>query len=820
VELVSDGAIDVGPRKALLLSYAGKRTLAQELRQRGRLQPEWLQEWGDDLLAVVDFLQRKGVSHRDIKPDNLGIAERAGKGKKRQLVLFDFSLAAEPLDATDVGTRPYLDPFLGKGTRRSWDPAAELYSAAVTLYEMATARRPEYGAGAHPGFTEADVTIEPELFDRSYAPSLAEFFRTALHRDASRRFDTAEAMRRAWANVFARPATLPHEPEVAARVTRDTPVGAAGLSPQVLAVLERLGVTTAGAATDLSPAQVTWLPGIGTGTRRKLHDELARLATQLSEATKEQPAEPTLLDRVAADLAPDKLDRELAEALLGLGEASGTDGGAWTTPRDAARRLHREQGAVREAMSMLERHWVKLPGMADLRETVVEIVEGAGGVASARHCATALLDAAGSTVVEPLRSRLAEAVVRAVVDAELADPGLDGDPRLTYSREPHGILIAAGAAYPGQGPSTAERLAWASRLGKAADGLAKADPLPVPASVVETLRAVQPPGTADPSLVFPERLVEVAVIASQSAAATSRLEVYQRGLDPARAVRLAAGALYGVTEITPTEVASRVTARFPEAAPLPGRPELDTLLADAGVPLDWDADADRYRGRVAEPRGLTSLRARPSSAASTDGTSMTRASWERFADLAFAAQDRLNRSLQAGGWLVLSVPPQSLERAERRLAAQPVTRIDVEAVLLAGMREFAARHNVRWATVLAADAAEKDSADWRNLRRVAEAGITAVRATVEASGPAVLLVNAGLLSRYGSALLDELREAVRTATVGSPVRTAWLLVPWADQNAQPMLDGAAIPVLGNQWLHLPSEWLRIDKTRLAEGGAA
>ncbi len=135
---------------------------------------------------------------------------------------------------------------------------------------MATGRRPEYGAGAHPGLhRRRRHRIEPELFDRSYAPGLAEFFRTALHRDAAQRFDTAEAMRRAWLTVFAKPATLPGEP-AADQVTRDTPIGAARLSPQVMAVLERLGVMTAGAAADLSPAQLTWLPGIGTATRRKL----------------------------------------------------------------------------------------------------------------------------------------------------------------------------------------------------------------------------------------------------------------------------------------------------------------------------------------------------------------------------------------------------------------------------------------------------------------------------------------------------------------------------------------------------------------------
>ncbi len=816
VELLSDGVIDVGPRRALVLSYAGKRTLAQELRQRGRLQPEWLHEWGDDLLQIVDYLQRRGVAHRDIKPDNLGIAERGGKGKKRQLVLFDFSLAAEPLDATDVGTRPYLDPFLGHGARRTWDPAAELYAAAVTLYEMATARRPEYGVGAHPGFTDADVTIEPELFDRSYAPGLAGFFRTALHRDAGRRFDTAEAMRRAWAAVFAQPATLPKE-SVPTRIGRDTPVGAVGLSPQVLAVLERLEVTTVGAATDLSPAQVTWLPGIGTGTRRKLRDDLAALSARVSEATKEQPSEPTLLDRVAADLVPEKLDRTLTEALLGLGESVGS---SWTSLRDAARALGREQRAVRGAMSELELHWVALPGMGDIRDTVAEIVESAGGVASARHCATALLDYKGSTVEEPLRTRLAEAVVRAAVDAELADPDLDGDPRLVYSRERHGILIAAGPAHAGEGPSTADRLEWAAQLGKAADELAAADPLPVPANVVEALRTVRPPGARDPSLVFPERLVEVAVITSNAAAATSRLEIYQRGLEPARAVRLAAGALYGVTEITADEISSRVAARFPEAAPVPGRPELDALLQSAGVPLDWDEKAGRYRARVAEARGFTSLRARPVRSVSTGGGSMTRASWQRFEDRAFAADDRLTRSLETGGWLVLSAPAKYLARAEHRLAALPVNRIDVEAVLPAGMREFATQHNVRWATVLAADTADRNSGDWRNLCRVVEAGIAEVRAVIDASGPAVFLVNAGLLSRYGSTLLDESREAVRIATASSPVRTVWLLVPWADANVHPMLDGVPIPVLGAQWLPLPPEWLRVHEPSLAEGGAA
>jgi hypothetical protein len=127
---------------------------------------------------------------------------------------------------------------------------------------------------------------------------------------------------------------------------------------------------------------------------------------------------------------------------------------------------------------------------------------------------------------------------------------------------------------------------------------------------------------------------------------------------------------------------------------------------------------------------------------------------------------------------------------------------------------------VRWATVLAADAADRNTSDWRNLSLVVDAALAGLRERIDASGPAVLLVNAGILARYQTSLLDELREAVRSAMGTSPVRTVWLLLPWADQDLQPMLDNVAIPVMGAQSLRLPHEWIRAHEPPLAEGGAA
>jgi serine/threonine protein kinase len=89
---------------------AGAYTLAQRLRSEGRLSLDLLQRLGDELLTVTDWLEQNGISHRDIKPDNISVGQTPSG--KLTLILFDFSLANTPLDNIRAGTPPYLDPFL------------------------------------------------------------------------------------------------------------------------------------------------------------------------------------------------------------------------------------------------------------------------------------------------------------------------------------------------------------------------------------------------------------------------------------------------------------------------------------------------------------------------------------------------------------------------------------------------------------------------------------------------------------------------------------------------------------------------------------
>ena len=184
-----DPPFDAGPpdhqRKIIGVEYLAGDTLADELRRHGPLTIHELERLGEDLFQALKFLDGRGVWHRDIKPDNLALRPLESKG--RELVLFDFSLAGTPDTELGVGTKDYLDPFLGTGRRDRYDQAAELYAVAVTLHEMASGELPSWGDDMVPsGFLAPDeeAQLAEDLFDPVPRDGLVEFFRTALHRDA------------------------------------------------------------------------------------------------------------------------------------------------------------------------------------------------------------------------------------------------------------------------------------------------------------------------------------------------------------------------------------------------------------------------------------------------------------------------------------------------------------------------------------------------------------------------------------------------------------------------------------------------------------
>ena len=297
-----DQPFQAGPedsrRTVIGVEYVGDHTLAEELRQHGPLTIHELERLGEDLFQAIAFLDRRGIWHRDIKPDNLALRELDRKG--RELVLFDFSLAGAPEADLIAGTRGYLDPFLGASSRQRYDQAAELYAVAVTLHEMASGELPSWGDDlADARFLDPveEAQLAEDLFDPVARDGLVEFFKVALHRDAAKRFPTLHDMTRSWTDIFRDLNTVPplttastngdveqeagatdpvesaraKRAEAAAKATPATPLAAAGLSPYALSIAQqRLGIDTAGDLARVPARRITALRGIGSVPRYEL----------------------------------------------------------------------------------------------------------------------------------------------------------------------------------------------------------------------------------------------------------------------------------------------------------------------------------------------------------------------------------------------------------------------------------------------------------------------------------------------------------------------------------------------------------------------
>jgi hypothetical protein len=364
-----------------------------------------------------------------------------------------------------------------------------------------------------------------------------------------------------------------------------------------------------------------------------------------------------------------------------------------------------------------------------------------------------------------------------------------------------------------------ERLAdYAEALGKRADQLAQEDPLRPPGRVLEVLQAIEPPpGSTAPAA---NRQLQLAAATSRNAALSSRLELYPRGMPAGRALKLAIGALAGAKELTAEQVRERVAGRYPEAEPLPDRPQLDALLEDAGSELKWQPSAAGGKGAYVSPlRDFTTV---------LSATSLTRVSSvaRRFDEVPADKveidqfEQRLRYSLENDGFLALVVSPARLALAEQILVSQfPLQVCSIDGLLIRHMKAFTAEKRVDWRMVLRADAvpaAERGaSRDWGNLQRVVRSALPRVKAELAESPRHVLLTNPGLLARYGQIdLLGELMQS--TGRPGGPPGL-WILIPSDGQQQRPTLDGQPVPVFTSaQWTRIPELWLAAHQPTAAQ----
>lgn len=185
-----------GPAVALVMELLEGESL-REVLERGPVPPDAAAILIGDVGEALTYAHERGVVHRDIKPDNVFLAEREDG---MRAVLLDFGIARiqEMTSLTQsgilIGTPRYIPPEQMDDPRKV-DARADVFSVAVLLYELLT------GVTPHPGETPREVTLSVLSGRttplREHLPEASRDLEEALARafapDPEHRYPTLEA---------------------------------------------------------------------------------------------------------------------------------------------------------------------------------------------------------------------------------------------------------------------------------------------------------------------------------------------------------------------------------------------------------------------------------------------------------------------------------------------------------------------------------------------------------------------------------------------------------------------------------------------------
>jgi serine/threonine-protein kinase len=173
----------------LVMPYLARGTLSDRIGGHRSLSPETTASVAAQVATGLDYAHRRGLVHRDIKPDNILFDE------DENALVTDFGIATGHFrsrmtgSGNVMGTPHYMSPEQARG--KLLDGRSDIYGLGVVMYETLVGFPPFDGADSY-SISYKHVTetaVSPDVVDSRIPPQLAAIVMRCLEKNPSQRYE-------------------------------------------------------------------------------------------------------------------------------------------------------------------------------------------------------------------------------------------------------------------------------------------------------------------------------------------------------------------------------------------------------------------------------------------------------------------------------------------------------------------------------------------------------------------------------------------------------------------------------------------------------